>query len=187
MKVVVYPAPVLRKKCKAVTRVDKQTRAFAEELKETMLEADGVGLAAPQVGESLRIIALNVDGHPRAYINPKIVRRAGRQVGLEGCLSFPGLYGDVVRPEEVVVEATKLNGKRARVEASGLMARAFCHEVDHLDGKLFIDKVLEPTLGWLVEDDESEEGYKKIKVSLEEAKRSFEKYGGMPPLEELLN
>lgn len=180
MRVYVYPQPVLARKAKAITRIDKEIREFGARLVETMLEADGVGLAAPQVGESIRIIALNMEDRPRVFINPRIVEREGRQIELEGCLSFPRLYGDVVRPEKVVVEATRLNGKRTRIEAEGLMARAFCHEVDHLDGVTFIEKVIEPTLGWLLPDPESEEGLRFEKTSLEEAKRLLTEYGGYP-------
>lgn len=136
--------PVLRKKAKPVKNVqDPLVRQLIEDMFDTMYKAPGVGLAAPQVGESKRILVADCgEEHGGAYalINPKIVQSEGTQIGIEGCLSFPNLYGDVERAMKVTVKAQDIRGQWFKVEAQGLLARCFQHEIDHLDGILFVDK-----------------------------------------------
>ncbi|KXZ39598.1 peptide deformylase [Alkalithermobacter thermoalcaliphilus JW-YL-7 = DSM 7308] len=133
--------PVLRKKSKVVDKIDEKIITLLEDMKETMYHADGVGLAAPQVGVLKRVIVVDVGDGPIELINPQIIETKGIQVGDEGCLSVPGKYGTVKRPMYVKVEGLNRNGEIIIVEGKELLARALCHEIDHLDGILFIDKV----------------------------------------------
>jgi peptide deformylase len=139
-----YPDPVLRTEAEPVEVIDQALRALAADMIETMYADDGVGLAGPQVGESLRIIAVDVcpdRNGAEIYINPEILSATGRISADEGCLSLPGLLAEVERAERVTVAAQRLDGEEVTLEAEGLAARAFQHEIDHLDGVLFIDKV----------------------------------------------
>ncbi|MBM3463310.1 MAG: peptide deformylase [Armatimonadetes bacterium] len=133
---------VLRKKAQEVKVVDHLVGQLLDDMLDTMHANNGIGLAAPQVGISKRIIVIELpddeDG-PIKMINPRIVEKEGSVVGLEGCLSIPNVYGDVERAEKVVVKGLDEKGKPSRIEASGLLARVFQHEVDHLDGVLFTD------------------------------------------------
>jgi peptide deformylase len=138
--------PVLRERAAGVTDFDGWLARFGDDLLETMRDAHGVGLAAPQVGVMLRVFAYDVplddEGEERetgVLVNPEIIRREGEQTGPEGCLSFPGLYYDCTRALEVTVDAQDVTGKRLRVDGEGMLARVFQHEIDHLDGVLFID------------------------------------------------
>jgi peptide deformylase len=131
---------VLRKKCFEVTNIDQQIITLLEDMKETLIKADGAGLAAPQVGVLRRIFIVSAEGKYFECINPKIISSSGSQSGAEGCLSVKGKYGTVTRPMNVTVKALDRNGKPFTVKASGFLARAFCHENDHLDGVLYIDK-----------------------------------------------
>ncbi|HLU25385.1 MAG TPA: peptide deformylase [Longimicrobiales bacterium] len=137
--------PVLRRRAEPVTVIDDEIRRLVEDMVETMYDADGVGLAAPQVGVSRRVIVVDTrePGVPKlALINPEIVERSDElDRGEEGCLSIPGLKEIVERPDRVVVEAQDTSGQPVRIEAEGLLARVLQHEVDHLDGILFIDRV----------------------------------------------
>jgi peptide deformylase len=108
---------------------------------ETMNEAKGVGLAAPQVGVNLRLAIIDIGDDPLVLINPRIIKGSGKETGDEGCLSFPGLTEKVERAKKVVAEATDIDGSRYEIEAEGLLARAIQHELDHLDGVLFIDRI----------------------------------------------
>lgn len=139
-KIVLYGDEVLRKRCKEVTQFDEKLATLIDDMVETLHKADGVGLAASQVGILKRVVVIDV-GDDKIYelINPVIVSKSGQQVGPEGCLSYPGEYGIVERPNEVTVEYFDRHGKKQRVSGTELLARAFCHELDHLDGKLFID------------------------------------------------
>ena len=132
--------PVLKQICAPVERIDKKLKHLLDDMAETMYAKEGVGLAAPQVGVPLRIAVIDVD-KKKLYelINPVITEREGNVVGSEGCLSFPGLFGEVERAEKVRVEYTNRYGKKRFVEADGLLARCLQHEIDHLDGKLFIE------------------------------------------------
>lgn len=134
---------VLRKKSKVVTEIDKRTLTLIKDMVETMYEADGVGLAAPQVGILKRIFVIDVyDGEgPRVFINPEILDKKGSQVGEEGCLSCPGDAGEVDRAMYVKVKAINERGEEFILEAEELLARAIQHENDHLEGILFVDKV----------------------------------------------
>jgi len=136
---------VLRQKAKKVPAIDRSIERLIDNMIETMQQARGVGLAAPQVGVSLRVIVLQMPGEePIALINPEIVETAGEQVVTEGCLSVPGYYGEIRRPAEVVVKGKDRWGKPSRIKASGLMAEALEHEIDHLNGMLYIDHVESP-------------------------------------------
>jgi len=135
-------SPVLRQRAHEVAGVDDGVRALIADLFETMRAAGGVGLASNQIGVARRVAVVSVEGAgEHALVNPVIVESTGTQVGEEGCLSIPEIYGDVERAERVVVEAMDERGERRRVEASGFLARAILHEIDHLDGILFLDRV----------------------------------------------
>ncbi|RKX96936.1 MAG: peptide deformylase [Spirochaetes bacterium] len=145
-EIVVYPHPILRKKAEEVPLIDGEVRDIISEMFETMKEGDGIGLAAPQIGISRRIIVVSVDEkgfHKFALVNPRIVFFSKeKSIMEEGCLSIPGIRAEVKRPQSIVVEGFTRSGRAVRVEASGLLARVFQHEIDHLDGVLFIDKVV---------------------------------------------
>lgn len=130
----------LRKRSFEVTDFGKRTAELLDDMKETLIKANGVGLAAPQIGVLRRVFIVLIDDKYYECINPVIVKQSGKQVGEEGCLSVKGKYGTVQRPEKVTVKAFDRNGKQFTVNAQGFMARAFCHEYDHLDGTLYIDK-----------------------------------------------
>ncbi len=131
---------VLRKKSKIVEKIDERTKILIDDMIETMYHADGVGLAAPQVGVLKRVIVVDVGEGIHVLINPELIRQAGEATDYEGCLSVPGINGQVTRPAEITVEGLNREGKKIRIKASGLLARAICHEIDHLDGVLFVDK-----------------------------------------------
>lgn len=132
-------SPVLRQHSAEVKNVDDEVRRLVEDLFETMDAARGVGLAANQVGVARRVAVVDADGDRFAMVDPVIVETEGRAVAEEGCLSIPDIYGDVTRPERVVLEALDEDGAPYRKEATGLKARAIQHEIDHLDGILFLD------------------------------------------------
>lgn len=133
---------VLTKRCKEVTQMTERTRELIGDMLETMYEANGVGLAAPQVGILKRIVVIDVTGEdPYVLINPKIVETSGEQTGSEGCLSVPGKSGTVTRPNYVKAVALDVNMQPIEVEGTELLARAICHELDHLDGHLYVEKV----------------------------------------------
>lgn len=142
---------VLRKKAKPVEIINSKVQTLIKDMAETMYHAEGAGLAAPQVGILKRIIVIDVGEGLTALINPVITETSGEQQAKEGCLSIPGLYGVVLRPERVKVEALNEKGEAIELEGTGLLARAFCHEIDHLDGILYIDKVIPGTLEKQVE------------------------------------
>lgn len=130
---------VLTKKCKEVTRLTLRTQILINDMLDTMYEAKGVGLAAPQVGILKRIVVIDVGDGPVVLINPEIIATDGEQTGEEGCLSVPGKAGMVTRPNYVKVRALNEEMEEVELEGEGLLARAFCHEIDHLDGKMYID------------------------------------------------
>jgi len=141
----IYPDPALRKKARLVAKVGDDERKLAYNMIETMRSANGVGLAAPQVGISKRIIVVeDMEGDNKValtLINPKITYKKGKTKFCEGCLSLQGVSSDVVRPEFITVEALNLDGDILKINADGLLARIIQHETDHLDGILFIDKI----------------------------------------------
>ena len=139
-KIVQYGDETLRRVCRPVENITPAILTLLDDMAETMHAADGVGLAAPQVGVLRRIAIVEVEpGQLIELINPKIIARAGEQCGSEGCLSLPNQFGMVKRPMHVTVRATDRYGKEFEMSGSELLARAFCHEIEHLDGKLFID------------------------------------------------
>lgn len=131
---------VLRKKSRPVEEIDKKVLTLIEDMADTMYKADGVGLAAPQIGILKRIVTIDVGDGLYAMINPVILEQSGEQDGPEGCLSMPGTTGDVKRPMNVKAKYTDINGETVIIEAEELFARAICHETDHLDGILYKDK-----------------------------------------------
>jgi len=134
---------VLRKKSKPVKEINDKVKELIDDMIETMYHANGVGLAAPQVGVLKRICVIDVGEGPIVLINPEKIEESEEQIqDIEGCLSIPGIYGEVKRPERVVVKALNKEGDPYTVEGTGLLARALCHEMDHLDGILFEDKVI---------------------------------------------
>ena len=133
---------ILYKKCKAVVKFDEKLHILLDDMYETMQSRDGVGLAAPQVGILKRAVVIDVGDGKSELINPEIVEESGEQTGSEGCLSVPGVFGEVTRPNVVTVKAQDRNGKWFKITGKELLARAFCHEIEHLDGKLFLDRVI---------------------------------------------
>lgn len=136
-----YGDEVLEKECKEVTKVSLRTKILINDMLDTMYEAMGVGLAAPQVGILKRIVVIDIGEGPIVLINPEIIETAGEQTGEEGCLSVPGKSGLVTRPNYVKVRAYDEDMEAVEYEGEGLLARAFCHEIDHLSGKLYVDLV----------------------------------------------
>jgi peptide deformylase len=142
----ILPNPVLKKKAKKVSSIDGSIKRLINDMFETMYEAPGVGLAAPQVGVSLRVICIGIppaeqDGEPEEHclINPEVVKKKGERVVREGCLSVPGFYAEIKRAEQVTVKGKDRSGKEVRIKAEGLLAQALEHEIDHLNGVLYID------------------------------------------------
>lgn len=133
---------ILYKKCKAVVKFDEKLHILLDDMYETMQSRDGVGLAAPQVGILKRAVVIDVGDGKIELINPEIVEESGEQTGSEGCLSVPGVFGEVTRPNVVTVKAQDRDGKWFIITGKELLARAFCHEIEHLDGKLFLDRVI---------------------------------------------
>ncbi|MBU1105442.1 MAG: peptide deformylase [Candidatus Riflebacteria bacterium] len=131
----------LRADSKAVTEITDDIRRLVADMFETMNEAKGVGLAAPQVGVNVRLAIIDIGENPLVLINPRIIKSTGKETCDEGCLSFPGLTEKVERAKKVAAEATDIDGSRYQIEAEGLLARAIQHELDHLDGVLFIDRI----------------------------------------------
>jgi peptide deformylase len=139
LKLHLLGSPVLRQRSTEIPAVDDELRSTIASMFETMDAAKGVGLAANQVGLARRVAVIDADGHRFAMINPVLVDTEGRDTAEEGCLSIPDIYGDVTRPAQVVLEALDADGQPFRLEAGGLTARAIQHEIDHLDGVLFLD------------------------------------------------
>ena len=133
--------PRLHVKAKKLSRVDDTVRRLMDDMVETMGENSGVGLAATQVGVHQRVIVMKVDNHLYTLANPEILRSEGEQTGSEGCLSVPGIIGEVTRAEKVTAKALNRQGKSVKIKAEGLLARCIQHEIDHLDGVLFLDRL----------------------------------------------
>ena len=142
-EIVKFGEDILRKKCREVTSFDEKLGILLDDMAETLQNADGVGLAAPQVGMLRRVVVIDVrDGKGTIeLVNPVLVEQQGNQVGNEGCLSSPGEWCEVERPRRVTVKAFDRHGTEFTVTGEGLLARALCHELDHLEGVLFIDRV----------------------------------------------
>ena len=140
--IVKHGDPVLRKTSRTVLNVDERLALVLDDMKDTMYDADGVGLAAPQVGILRRVCVIDIGEGLLELVNPVIIEAEGEQQETEGCLSLPGNYKTTSRPAKVKVRAQNRNGETVIYEGEGLLARAFCHELDHLDGVLFIDKAI---------------------------------------------
>ena len=132
---------ILTKVCKEVKVFDKKLGILIDDMYDTMKKHDGVGLAAPQVGILKRVVVIDVGDERIELVNPVIIAESGTQVGPEGCLSVPGVFGEVERPNEVTVRAQDRNGNFFEKSGTELLARAFCHELEHLEGKLFLERV----------------------------------------------
>ena len=165
--------PVLRRKSREVTAIDDRLRTLLDDLAETMYQADGVGLAAPQVGVLKRVVVIDVGDGLIELINPVIVEQDGMQCRMEGCLSVQDFNGFVQRPQHVVVNAYDREGNYVRWEGEDLLAIAMSHEIDHLDGILFRDKTVEPTPEQLAE-------HKRLMAEQERLAKEEEKSGGRP-------
>ena len=130
---------ILTKKCREITEVTPRIRELATDMLDTMYEANGVGLAGPQVGILKRIVVIDIGEGPMVLINPVIISSDGEQTGEEGCLSYPGKSGIVTRPNHVIAKAYDLDMKEYTIEGEGLLARCICHELDHLDGHMYVE------------------------------------------------
>ena len=133
---------ILRKTSKEIDKIDDKLLTFIEDMKDTMEKAGGVGLAAVQVGKLRRVLVINTGEDELTLINPKMLKQSGEQEDLEGCLSCPGQWGITRRPLKVEVETLTVDGKKKKIKAEGFLAKAICHEMDHLDGKLFYDEAV---------------------------------------------
>lgn len=144
--IVIYPNDRLKQKAKPVTVITDEIVDLLDNMRETMIAHDGIGLAAPQIGKSLRIAVVEVDEETGLFelINPEIIDQQGTDIDVEGCLSIPETYGTVERADEVTVRYFDREGDEIEVTAYGYLARAFQHEIDHLNGELFIDKIIDP-------------------------------------------
>lgn len=165
-KIITTENPILRRKAKKVPKITPELRALADDMVETMRQAPGIGLAAPQVAQSVRLFVAEIEesqehpGSGKLYIvfNPEYVYKSDEMVeGVEGCLSIPGWAGQVMRHHKVVIKGLDRHGKRIRVEAEGLLARVFQHEIDHLDGVLFTDRISDPKKIWEIQPGEEEQ------------------------------
>jgi len=155
--IVVVEDARLRTKCPRVPKIDTSVQRLIDDMVDTMRDAPGIGLAAPQVGVSLRVIVCEVDENLHILVNPELVRAEGEQVGDEGCLSIPGYLGEVKRAMKVVVKGKNRSGKEVRIKAEGLLARCFQHEIDHIDGILFPSRMEDPSKLRKVEPSVAEE------------------------------
>ena len=150
--------PILRKQSRKVTEINDRIKILLEDMKETMIDANGVGLAAPQIGVLRRVITIDVGEGVMKIINPEILEVRGTIIDIEGCLSIPGKSGTVERPEWVKLKYLNENGEELIIEGTDLLARAICHEVDHLNGILYTDKVIE----YCTEEEDDNEEYEEI-------------------------
>lgn len=138
-----YGDPLLRKVSRKITEIDDRIKILLEDMLDTMYEEEGVGLAAPQVGVLRRAIVIDIGDGPLKLINPEIIYEEGENIDVEGCLSVPNKAGKVKRPEKVKVKYLDVSGEENIIEGTGLLAKALCHEIDHLEGILFVDKMIE--------------------------------------------
>ena len=145
---------ILKKKSREVEVIDEKIQTLIDDMIETMYKYNGVGLSAVQVGVLKRVVVIDIDDDNgvKVLINPQITKTKGEHEVEEGCLSFPNKFAKVIRPEEVVAEYTDRNGKRIKVKAKGLLAQAICHELDHLDGEVFVDKMIPGTLEYVKDE-----------------------------------
>ncbi|MEP0813702.1 MAG: peptide deformylase [bacterium] len=168
LKIVEFPHPILKKVARKVGRAAmRDMPKLASDMLETMIEANGIGLAAPQIGKSLRMFIATIGDEPRVFVNPQILEREGFDVGEEGCLSFPGLYGMVERPTYIKVRYQDAEGREHIDEFEGFPARVILHENDHLDGILINDRATEL---YRPADDDEESADTEINMETEEEK-----------------
>ena len=144
--------PILNKKCRPVTEFDEKLANLLDDMFETMHNANGVGLAGPQVGILRRVVVIDAEDEDIELVNPEIIAAEGVQTCVEGCLSVPGKRGTVERPAKVRVHAQDRKGRHIEVEGEGFLAQAFCHELDHLDGIVYVDKMIEDVTDQYEED-----------------------------------
>ncbi len=154
--IVRYPDPILRQQAKNIPKVDGGLKTLIDDMLVTMKQEHGAGLAANQIGILQKILVYDDGSGPGVLINPKILSAEGEQIGPEGCLSVPGLQGEVRRAEKIVVKGLDATGKAVKIKAEGFLARIFQHEIDHLDGRLFIDRVEPDTLEYVTNEDSKE-------------------------------
>ena len=142
---------ILRKKAREVEKVDDKIRQILDDMLETMHKFNGVGLAGQQIGILKRLVVIDLydENGPLKLVNPKIIEQKGEQEVEEGCLSFPNQFAKIIRPQKVTIVALNENGQKIKVEAEGLLAQAICHELDHLEGILFVDKIIAGTLEYV--------------------------------------
>jgi len=137
-----YPNKILKKKSKEVKDITPEIKELVLDMEKTMLKNKGIGLAAPQIGALERIVLIQIGKEPAVFINPKIIKKSKeKEIMEEGCLSFPGIFLEIKRPREIEVEALNLTGEKVLLKTEGLLSRIFQHEIDHLDGILFIDRI----------------------------------------------
>jgi peptide deformylase len=157
--IVFYPDPVLRRKAKPLSRLTSEISHLIDHMLEAMESAQGIGLAAPQVGVSIRLCIIAPPDKPaRVLINPQVMERHGEQIGTEGCLSLPAVFGEVPRSEAIIVRALNRRGKPIQLRLEGVEAKIVLHEIDHLDGILFIDRAIRESLYWQLPEEEEEGG-----------------------------
>jgi peptide deformylase len=159
LDVVKEPNEILHKKAAPITEITDELEQLANDMYETMVESDGVGIAAPQVGKSIRLAVVQVDEDDDTFvmINPKIIEREGENIDIEGCLSIPHVFGTVKRADKIVVRYVDLDGMEIELEAYDFLARAIQHEIDHLDGILFTEKMIDE-----ISEDELEDYYARL-------------------------
>lgn len=156
--IVTYPDPILRQQAKAISKLDVGTKQLIQDMVATMRRENGLGLAANQVGSLQKVFVYDDGTGLGILINPKIVSASGEQLGVEGCLSVPGLQGEVKRADVIEIRGHDLSGKPVKIKAEGMLARIFQHELDHLNGKLFIDRADPGSLHYVTAEEEEEEG-----------------------------
>lgn len=158
MKIAKHPEDddMLRRPARPVVKITEKTRQLVRDMIDTMNDAVGVGLAAPQVFVSQRLFVYDTGDGPRALINPEVLESEGEELGTEGCLSIPKLQGDVPRSTRLLVSGLNEHGRRVRLELHDFPARVFQHEIDHLNGVLFTDRAVQDTLHWLTDEEEEE-------------------------------
>jgi len=141
-EIIMFGNPKLKRVSKRIEKIDEEVVSLVKDLKDSLYSTTGIGLAAPQIGVLKRAIVIDLrEGEePIILINPAIVAKVGKEESIEGCLSYPGYEGKVIRPKKVTVKGVDINGKKAEYTAEGLLAKAFCHEIDHLDGILYTDR-----------------------------------------------
>lgn len=140
--ILIVPNKTLKRVSRKIDKIDENTLFLAEDLKDTLYSTTGIGLAAPQIGVLKRVIYIDLrdETDPILLINPKIIAKYGKEDSTEGCLSYPGFEGIIERPKKIVAEGLNINGEKVEYSADGLLAKAFCHEIDHLDGIVYIDR-----------------------------------------------